>query len=50
VALSQPEVAKRMASVGIEPRLMSPEEFGDYIKMETAKWADVIKRSGAKAD
>ena len=49
-ALSQPEVAKRMANVGIEPRLMTPEEFGDYIKAETVKWADVIKRSGAKAE
>jgi tripartite-type tricarboxylate transporter receptor subunit TctC len=50
VALQQPEVAKRMARLGIEPRLMSPEEFGEYVKAETAKWADVIRRSGAKAD
>jgi tripartite-type tricarboxylate transporter receptor subunit TctC len=50
VALQQPEVAKRMANLGIEPRLMTPDEFGQYVKTETAKWADVIKRSGAKAD
>ena len=31
-ALAAPEVAKRMASIGIEPRLMTPEEFTDYIK------------------
>ena len=49
-ALAAPEVAKRMASIGIEPRLMTPEEFTDYIKAETAKYADVIKRSGAKAE
>ena len=49
-ALAAPEVAKRMVSIGIEPRLMTPEEFTDYIKAETAKYADVIKRSGAKAE
>jgi hypothetical protein len=28
----------------------SPAEFGKFIAAETAKWAKVIKFSGAKAD
>jgi len=29
---------------------MSPEEFGRYVQAEIAKWAKVVKDSGAKAD
>jgi tripartite-type tricarboxylate transporter receptor subunit TctC len=50
LALANPEVAARMAKLGIEPRHMPPEEFTDYIRAETTKWADVIRRSGAKAE
>jgi len=28
----------------------TPEEFGRYMKDETAKWAKIVKASGAKAD
>ena len=28
----------------------TPEEFRDYARRETAKWAQVIKLSGAKID
>ena len=30
--------------------ISTPEEFGDYIKSETAKWAKVIKAAGIKVD
>jgi tripartite-type tricarboxylate transporter receptor subunit TctC len=29
---------------------MTPEQFGDFVKAEIAKWAPVVKASGAKAD
>jgi tripartite-type tricarboxylate transporter receptor subunit TctC len=28
----------------------TPEQFAEHVRKETAKWADVIRRSGAKAD
>jgi tripartite-type tricarboxylate transporter receptor subunit TctC len=28
----------------------TPEEFAELIRRDSAKWADVIKRSGAKID
>jgi tripartite-type tricarboxylate transporter receptor subunit TctC len=47
--LNEPEVAARIRSVGSEPAPMKPEQFDAFIKAETAKWADVIKKAGIKA-
>jgi len=53
------ETAKFMQSKEIESRLvnegarfipMTPEQFGEFVKAEIAKWAPVVKASGAKAD
>ncbi len=48
--LSQPEVTGRFVTLGAELVSSSAEDFGAYIKSETAKWGKVIKDSGAKAD
>jgi tripartite-type tricarboxylate transporter receptor subunit TctC len=48
--LSQPEVTGRFVTLGAELVSSSPEEFGEYIKSETAKWGKVIRDSGAKAE
>ena len=48
--LHAPEMQEKLAATGTEPLTSTPEEFADYIKRETAKWADVIKRAGVKAD
>ena len=29
---------------------MTPEEFAAFIRSETARWTEVVKTSGAKAD
>ena len=49
-ALAHPEAAQRMANLGIEARPMTPEEFAAFIRADSAKWADIIRRSGAKAE
>jgi tripartite-type tricarboxylate transporter receptor subunit TctC len=49
-AVTRPEVRARLAKVGIEPRPMNPERFAEFIRSETAKWGDIIRRSGAKAE
>ena len=48
--LSTNEIKDRFVALGAELLSSSPEEFGAYIKSETAKWGKVIKDSGAKAD
>jgi tripartite-type tricarboxylate transporter receptor subunit TctC len=49
-ALAQPESAHRLAALGIEPRPMPPQEFAAFIRRDTERWAEVIRRSGAKAE
>jgi len=49
-ALARPEVAKRMASLGIEPRTMATDEFAAFLRADSAKWAEIIRRSGAKLE
>ncbi|APV49509.1 ABC transporter substrate-binding protein [Betaproteobacteria bacterium GR16-43] len=48
--LATPEMKARLESAGAEVRPMSPEQFGQFIASEKARWAKVIKESGAKFD
>lgn len=48
--LQLPAVKERLAAIDFEPVGSTPEEFGAFIKAEVAKWAKVLKESGAKAD
>jgi tripartite-type tricarboxylate transporter receptor subunit TctC len=49
-ALAEAQAAKHMAGLGIEPRPMTPEEFAAFLRADSAKWADIIRRSGAKPE
>ena len=49
-ALAHPDVARRAANLGIEARVMTPEEFAGFVRAENAKWAEIIRRSGAKVE
>ena len=48
--LSQREVTDRFVTLGAELLSSSAEDFGAYIRSETAKWGKVIRDSGAKSD
>jgi tripartite-type tricarboxylate transporter receptor subunit TctC len=48
--LRLPDVRERLLSQGMEPTSSTPEEFSGYIRSEMAKWAKVVKASGAKPD
>ena len=48
--LRTPEITERLSSQGAEAIGSTPEEFASYIKTETAKWARVVRESGAKAE
>lgn len=45
-----PEMSERLAAQGAEPVGDTPEQFGKYLEAEVAKWAKVVKASGATLD
>jgi tripartite-type tricarboxylate transporter receptor subunit TctC len=48
--LKLPDVRERIAALGFEAVGSSPQEFGEFVKSELAKWAQVARESGAKAE
>jgi tripartite-type tricarboxylate transporter receptor subunit TctC len=49
-ALKQKDVVDRLQAEGAEVAGTSPEDFGEFMRRETAKWGRVVKLSGMKAD
>ena len=49
-ALRTPDLNERLLADGSEPSGILPDEFTAFIKSEIARWAPVIKASGAKPD
>jgi tripartite-type tricarboxylate transporter receptor subunit TctC len=41
-----PDVKERLAVLGLEPVVNTPEEFAAQIKTEMARWAKVIQDAG----
>ena len=48
--INMPDVKEKLIALGAEPVGNISEEFGALVKSEVAKWADVVKKSGAKVD
>ncbi|MGH8687806.1 MAG: Bug family tripartite tricarboxylate transporter substrate binding protein [Burkholderiales bacterium] len=48
--LKRAEVRDRMIAAGIEPAPSTPEEFSAMMRAEIAKWANVVRISGARPD
>ena len=49
-ALAVREVRDRLADQGLTLVASSPEQFGAFLSAEMARWAEVIRKSGARAD
>jgi tripartite-type tricarboxylate transporter receptor subunit TctC len=48
--LEQPDVRERLAALAFDPVGGSAESFARYLKTELAKWAKVVKETGAKVE
>jgi tripartite-type tricarboxylate transporter receptor subunit TctC len=49
-ALQSPALKERYAAIEAEPVGGTPDQFAAFVRKETVKWADVVKKSGAKLD
>ena len=49
-ALATPAVGDKLPELGLVVAGGTPEQFSDHIRKEAARWADVVKRSGAKME
>ena len=50
-ALADPVILKRLQDVGVDPTPDgTPQKLADFIRAELAKWAPIIKMSGAHVD
>ena len=48
--LNLPDVKEKLTGLGAEPVGNTSEEFSAMVKSEVVKWAEVVKKSGAKVD
>jgi tripartite-type tricarboxylate transporter receptor subunit TctC len=48
--LKMPDVAQRLAALGVEPIGNSPEELAEFLRQEIARWGKVVRQSGAKSE
>jgi tripartite-type tricarboxylate transporter receptor subunit TctC len=46
--LNTAEMRERFGKLGTEVRADTPQQLGDYLRNEKARWAKVVKESGAK--
>lgn len=48
--LANPEVRSRMVTQGADPAFMDSDEFGQFLRVQTPRWAAAVQASGAKLD
>ncbi|HVG51468.1 MAG TPA: tripartite tricarboxylate transporter substrate-binding protein, partial [Xanthobacteraceae bacterium] len=48
--ITSPEFAEKTKQLGIDPRPMTPEQLGDWIKAEVARWKDIAAKANIKVE
>jgi tripartite-type tricarboxylate transporter receptor subunit TctC len=48
--LADPEVKKKLADLGVEPMVMTSQQYHDFIARDIVKWGAAVKASGATVD
>jgi tripartite-type tricarboxylate transporter receptor subunit TctC len=48
--MTSPEIRARMVAQGADPAFLGSEDFGKFLAAEMPRWADAVKKSGARID
>ena len=48
--LTSPEIRNRMVSQGADPAFLGSDDFGKFLASEMPRWAEAVRKSGAKLD
>jgi tripartite-type tricarboxylate transporter receptor subunit TctC len=48
--LTSPEIRNRMITQGADPAFLGSEDFAKFLAAEMPRWAEAVKKSGAKMD
>ena len=48
--MASPDIRDKMVAIGTEPVGSTPEDFGQYIKSENAKWGRIIREGNIRPD
>jgi tripartite-type tricarboxylate transporter receptor subunit TctC len=48
--LATPDIRNRMVSQGADPAFLGSEDFARFLAAEMPRWADAVKKSGARMD
>ena len=48
--LQMPDVRNRMVTQGADPAFLGSDDFAKFLAAETPRWAEAVKKSGAKLD
>jgi tripartite-type tricarboxylate transporter receptor subunit TctC len=49
-ALADPDINARLLKAGAVPAATTPEEFGQFLRDEIARWGQVIRERGIKEE
>jgi tripartite-type tricarboxylate transporter receptor subunit TctC len=49
-AIALPIVSQRLGDVGVEPMALSVQMFEDFIRSDSKRWAELVKRPGARIE
>ena len=49
-SLRSPEMKASLDKMGLEAVIQTPQEFGQFIRNEVPRWADIVKVSGVRGD
>jgi tripartite-type tricarboxylate transporter receptor subunit TctC len=49
-AIGSKDVRDRLAAAGVEPRTSTPEELGEFIRNDVARWVKIINQTGYRVE